>query len=302
MLRHIFILWLALAAAAPAQFDVQVRMERDVFLLYESLPVSVVLRNYSGRPLAINTAAESWLQFFITDDAGRQVPAVRALHLDEPLVIGPGQTVTRTVDLLPLYDLRQRGSYRLQGRVTHAGTTRLSPPVTFTIQEGRELWRQVAGLPGSDEYRLYSLIVRRALNEEILYVGVQDPEKKLVYGMLPLGAVLPTGDPQARVDPAGRVHVLYHTQPRSYGYVCVDGRAQFVDRAVYSDLLAKPRLVAAADGTVRVEGGEKTWPRVTSPPPNESPAPAPPAPAKPKKKWWWPFGPNEPRPPKLPAS
>jgi hypothetical protein len=297
MTRRITLVVLAgmctLATSGLAQFDIQVRMERESYLLYESMPVSVSVRNYSGRPLTLDTGEETWLKFLIADEAGSVVKPVKDFRMNEPFVVGPGQTLTRIIDVLPLYELRQRGTYRLQARISQAGVVRLSSPVTFTVMQGREIWHELAGLPtgpeGRDEYRLYTLLARRTQDTETLYISVQDQEKQVVYGVLPLGAIIPAGEPQALIDKAGRVHILFHTQPRSFGYVCVDGQAQLVDRAVYSDVGSQPQLLADADRNVRVIGGEQTFPRQNRPVAPEPPAPAP----KPKKKWWWPFGPKE---------
>lgn len=301
-MRRVSLIWLAglltLATSGLAQFDIQVRMDRDTYLLYEAVPVSVAIRNYSGRLVTVNTHEESWLEFLITDEAGSVVRPVKSLRLDEPLVIGPGQTVVQTFDILPAYELRQRGTYRLRARMNQAGQVRLSSPVPFTILQGREIWHQIAGLPpgpdGRDEYRLYSLVARQAPDGVMLYVGVQDQEKQLVYGMLPLGVLVPVDEPQAQIDKDGRLHVLFQTRPRLFGYVCVDGQAKIVETAIYSDLLSKPQLAVSAERTVSVVGGEKTSPRDASRI-QEAPAPSSPPPP-PKKKWWWPFGPHDPSP------
>lgn len=287
----LLVIWLGLGANVSAQFDIQVRLDRDTFLLYESVPVTVAIRNYSASPLTVPAGDESWLQFLITDEAGGLVRQVKSLSIAEPLVIGPGQTVRRVFDLLPLYELRQRGNYRLQGRVSFSGVVRLSPPIKFTILQGREIWRQIAGQPArpdqSESYRLYTLQVRRGEKNDLLYAGVHDQEKQLVYGMVPLGPLLAFEAPQARTDKEGRLHVLYRTRPRTFAYVCVDGQAQILDQALYSDLLSPPQLMVGTNQIVEVIGGEQIYPRPPATPQAEEPPPAPPPK---RKKWWWPFG------------
>jgi hypothetical protein len=168
------------------------------------------------------------------------------------------------------------------------GAEAVSAPVKITVMEGRQLWAETVALPGrpqgQDEYRTYSLLVRRNDREELLHVCVRDEPKQLIYGVLTLGGFIPLTPPTARVDKAGNLHVLYQNAPRSFGYVVVDPGARQLTRVAYLDRLTKPRLVTDA-GTVRVLGGEEVKPRSDRVMTEEELAPPPPPPP-PKKKWW----------------
>jgi hypothetical protein len=106
-----------------------------------------------------------------------------------------------------------------------------------------------------------------------------------------VGPYLFPGEPAARIDKTGHLHVLFQNGPRSFGYVHIDPAAKLLQRMAYADFLSRPELVVA-DGEVRVQGGEQTYPRparLASDEPASAPQPAP----KPKRKWWWPFGPRK---------
>lgn len=281
-------------AGASAQLAVRVESERDTLLLYEAIPVTVKIRNMSARTVQLQDSAEGpWLDFIVADEAGGLIAAVQRLDTSEPLLVPAGQTVGRTVNLLPLYDLRARGSYRVQALVGYGGARVISPPLKFTIVHGRAIWRQTAGIAadddaGMDEYRTYSLLTRRGERYDILYVGVENEPPTLVYGMLPLGKYLAMGEPEALIDREGHLHVLYRSGPRSFDYARVDPHAKILERAAYSDFMSRPRLVLSAEGKVFLQGGEQTYPRVERVMTEEELAPpAPPPP--PRKKWWWPF-------------
>jgi hypothetical protein len=207
--------------------------------------------------------------------------------------------VSVTVNLLPHYDLRQRGTFTVRAVVDGGGRHVLSPPIKFTIIKGREVWKQTVGLPvaageTNEDYRTYALLSRRAEHNEVLYASVQDDPRKLVYGMFPLGETISVGEPSAMIDNAGHLHVLFRSGPRSRSYAEVDPNAKVVKRAVYSDVFSVPQLVADANGTVVVRGGEQTYPRVERVMTDQELRPPPPPPEKPpKKKWWWPFGPSK---------
>ena len=288
----------AMPLSARAQLSVQLEMERDALLLYEAIPVVATIHNFSGRTIELRSREDTpWLSFLVSDEAGETIPEVGRQPALEALEIPPGRTVSRTFNLLPNYDLRERGVYIVRAVVDSAGTYALSAPVRFSVFNGREQWKQTVGLPVSpratnEEYRTYSLVKLRVGHDDLLYVGVQDEAHDLVYGMVPLGQCLPLGEPSARVDTAGHVHVLYRSGPRSYGYAEIDSEAKTLKRNVYSDLFSMPHLVAGEDGSIAVQGGEQTYPRVERVMTDAELNPPPPLPKKPrKKKWWWPFGP-----------
>jgi hypothetical protein len=287
----------ALPIGGRAQLTVELRMPRDTFLQYESIPVSISIRNFSGRSIQLQgSEAKPWLDFVIVTEEGGLIGAVGNRRVEEPLAIAAGQTVTRTLDLLPLYDLRTRGIYRAQAVVETDGVRTISPPLRFTIVHGREIWSQTVGLPVTgdhEEYRTYSLLTRRSDHYDLLYVCVADKKNDLIYGALPLGTYLTIGEPDARVDKAGHLHVLFRTGPRLFSYTHIDPQAKVLDRAVYADASSEPRLTADATGEVTVSGGEKTYPREERAMNEPEVKPAPPVQEKPKKSWW-PFGRRKP--------
>jgi hypothetical protein len=292
---------LALPLSAHAQLSVQISMDRDTLMLFESIPVVANVHNFSARTIELAGQGETpWLSFLVSDEAGATIALVAKLPALEPVSVPSGRTASRTINLLPYYDLRQRGTFTVRAIVDNAGMRAVSPPVKFTIMNGREIWKQTAGLPvaagqTNDEYRAYSLLMLRVGHSDVLYVSVQDEAHGLVYGMIPLGDSLALGEPSAKADAVGHAHVLYRSGPRSYSYAEIDPEGKMVKRAVYSDLLSVPHLVTDGDGLVSVVGGEQTYPRVQRVMTDQELNPPPPPPAKPpKKRWWWPFGPGKP--------
>src|SRR5579862_3861949 len=249
---------LAMSVSARAQLSVQLKMDRDALLLFESIPVIVNLRNFSGRTIELaNRDGVPWLSFLITDEAGANISAVGNQFVSDAVKIAPGSTVSLTVNLLPHYDLRQRGGFMARAVVDGGGTHVLSTPVRFSIMNGQEIWKQTIGLPPAEgqtneEYRTYSLQLRRGDNEDVLYVSVQDVARSLVYGVIPLGDFIAMGEPSAKADNAGYLHVLYRSGPRSISYADVGPDAKVVKHVVYSDVLSVPQLEVDKDGVVTV--------------------------------------------------
>jgi hypothetical protein len=305
-MRRLFFLAVCLVLSLPfcarAQITVQLSLERDTLLLFESIPVTVNIRNFSGRPIEIGSQSGTpWLSFLITDEGGGTFNPVAKLPAMEAVTLPPGQTVSRSLNLLPYYDLRQQGRYIVRAIVSSGAIQTVSAPAKFAIMNGREIWKQTVGLPvapgeTNDDYRAYSLLMLRLSRGDFLYVGVEDEARGRVYGMIPLGNALTLGEPSARTDLAGHLHVLYRSGPRSFSYAEIDPEAQIVKRMVFSDILSVPKLVTDNTGSVSVQGGEQTYPKVQRVMTEEELNPPPPPPPPPKRKWWWPFGPRKPRP------
>ena len=274
-------------------------------MLFESIPVTVTVRNFSGHTIDLaNQGGAPWLNFLITDVSGATISPVGNRPAPDSAKIAPGRIVSVAANLLPHYDLRQHGTFIVRAVVEGEGIHALSAPTRFTIINGREIWRQTIGLPRAEgetneEYRTYSLLLRRAEHNEVLYAGVQDEAHDLIYGMVPLGDFIELGEPSARVDNNnGHLHVLFRSGPRSIGYAEIAPDAKVVKHVVYSDILSVPKLVAGSDGAVIVHGGEQVYPHLERVMTDEELKPRPPPPAKPpKKKWWWPFGPSKPQSP-----
>jgi hypothetical protein len=295
-----FLTVLTVPWSARAQISVQFRMERDTLMLFESIPVTVTVHNFSGHTIDLANQGEApWLNFLITDVSGSTISPVGNRPAPNPVKIAPGRTVSVAANLLPHYDLRQNGTFIVRAVVEGDGIHALSAPTRFTIIHGREIWKQTIGLPRTEgetneEYRTYSLLLRRAENNEVLYAGVQDEAHDLIYGMIPLGDFIELGEPSARADNNGHLHVLYRRGPRSIGYAEIAPDAKVVKHVIYSDILSVPQLVDGSDGAVTVHGGEQVYPRYERMMTDEELKPRPPPPAKlPKKKWWWPFSPNK---------
>ncbi len=280
-----------------AQLSVQLRSEKNFFLLYESIPLVVSLQNNSGRTIQLDGSTErSWLTFSVNEQNGGTIRAVGRVNTAQTVLIPAGQTVNRTVDILPLYELRARGNYRVQAEVNASGISAVSAPVKFTILQGRELWSQKIGLPSvdarNDEYRTYALLAHRTERDERLYISVKDEPSQLVYGVILLGTFLPIYQPSVQIDRDAHLHLIFQNAPRSFAYVEVDPRAKIIQRAAFSDYMSRPRLLNDR-GVITVTGGEQIFPKIERILTDAELNPPPPPPAPPKKKSWWPFGKKE---------
>ena len=289
MRRIIFLLvGIGLATGnALAQLTVQIRTPRSDFLVYESIPVTVNIQNFSGHPIQLEDTGETrWLKLLVTT-GNNIVSSTRTITASEPVIIAPGKAISQTIDLLPLFALRERGTYQVQANVSGPAGTASSVPLQFTLMNGREIWTQTVGLAaGTNDYRTYALVTRREGNEQALFVSVREEPSRTMYSLVSLGVFLPMEPPQTKLDKNGYLYVLFQNAPRSFGYVQIDAAAKASGWAAYSDFATRPELVEK-DGMVSVIGGEQTYPKsehiLTTEELNPATAPVQPPP---KKKWW----------------
>jgi hypothetical protein len=276
--------------AAWGQVTVSVGVPDSSYLVYEAVPVVVSVRNITGRTIELRgDATESWLSFLITDAAGRVVPGTGRVPEAGTVLIPPGDTVRRTFNLTPLYELRERGTYRVRAEVTTEAIHAVSAPAKLTLLNGQEIWRQLVGVTrpdGSEEYLHYLLLLKRGERETQLYVSVQNDRAGVVEGMYSLGTVVGVGQPTARVDARGHLHVLHRNGARTYGYHEIGPDASLVAQANYSEIQSRPELVTGADGFVSVQGGEKLPAQRDRILTEEELNPPPPPPPPPRKSRW----------------
>jgi hypothetical protein len=271
---------------SQAQIALQLSMERDDYILYEEVPLVVSIHNMSTRPVTLESGEDgkSWLFLQVYQGEADMVREVKPLVLTDSVVVPPGESLSRQINLTPLFELRHRGLYKVQAMVKSGTVSAASRTFEFSLINGQELWKQRVGVRGDtqaeDSYRTYALQLRRGKDHDYLYACVRDDDSGLVYGMLPLGVYIPLEPPSTMVDRTTDLHVMLRCGPRQMAYAKIDVYARILDRAIYTDLSTAPYLARSANGSVAVQGGEKIYPRQERVMSAEELQPPPPPPQK----------------------
>src|SRR5207248_8530779 len=122
------------------------------------------------------------------------------------LHIPAGETVTRKIDLTPLYPVQDFGSYHVRANLYFADLNKFfySSTKVFQVTDARAVWQRTVGipegLPGAGETRTYSLLSNRFPDHTSLYIRVEDKNAGLVYSTYSLGRVIAFDEPQAELD------------------------------------------------------------------------------------------------------
>jgi hypothetical protein len=271
-----------------AQVTVELELEQQQFLPSETLPVAVRIINRSGQTLRLG-AEPGWLTFSVTSVDNFIVTKIADVPVQGEFEVGSSQMATKRVDLAPYYSLTRHGSYRLFAtvRIKDWNVQLHSPTKSFDIIDGAKLWSQTFGLPapagttnGAPEVRRYTLEEANYLRSQLrMYVKVSDESERRVFKVQAIGPMVSFSQPEARLDPSNRLHVMYQSGPHVFNYSIINPDCDIVWQENYDYINTRPRLQTDDAGNITVLGGvRRVKPNnipVVQPP---VPKPVPPAP------------------------
>ena len=256
------LLFLAGAAEeAAAQVRVDIAFKRKLYVMYEPLIATVTINNLSGRPLLLQDSDHHrWFGFNIESADGRLIPPIIADYALASAAVGPGEKLTRSVNLTPLFPLHEFGLYRVKATVYVAAFGRYfsSPPLAVEITDGRPIWQEVVGVPGTDgepDLRTITLLSHKLSRSTRLYVRIENRERGRVYATHQLGQFLTFGRPEVLLDVDNQIHILQNTMPKQFLYTHLGLSGEVLAQQAYSEAGSRPRLVKEAGGTVKFSGG-----------------------------------------------
>lgn len=251
---------------AAAQVRVDIAFKRKLYVMYEPLVATVTINNMSGRPLLLeDTDAAPWFGFTIEAGDGRIVPPIHPNYSLEPAAVGPGEKLTRAVNLTPLYPLQEFGLYRVKATVYVGAFEKFfsSPPLAVEITDGRPIWQEVVGVPGKGgqpELRTITLLAHKLSRSTRLYIRIEDRERGRVYATHQLGQFLTFGQPQVMLDVDNQVHILQNSSPKQFLYTQVGLGGEIIAQQAYREAGSRPVLVKKEGGRVAVAGGRPFTP------------------------------------------
>ena len=274
------LLWLLPWLVAPSlwgQVKVTVMADQEQFLPGEAVKIKVRLVNHSGQTLQFGKDNE-WLRLSVQTDDSFIVSRLGEIPVDSPFVLPPSKMATLERNIGPYFTLTRPGRYSVTAtvRIDEWGQTITSDPGSFNIISGTKLWEQTFGLPGSrqeggsPEVRKYLLQQANYLRSQIrLYARITDVSEERTFGVVAIGPMVSFSRPRAVLDGDSNLHVLYQSGPRvcTYCKLNPDGEVLDYEKREYSGV--RPRLSAAEDGTVSVEGGVRLPQPSDGPPPPE---------------------------------
>jgi len=286
--------WLTLGLAAlpifnvSAQVTVSVALDQDAFLPSETLPVAVHITNLSGQTLHFG-ADPDWLTFNVEAEDDFIVVKTANPPVQGEFKLDSSEVATKRVDLAPYFDLKRPGHYRIIATVhiKDWNTDIVSAPKGIDIVNGAKLWSQVFGVPlpagvsnRPPEVRKYTLEEANYLHSQLrMYVQVSDESGATIFKVRAIGPMVSFSQPEAQLDQASDLHVLYQSGAASFLYSVINPDGDIVRQETYDYLNVRPRLRVGADGDITEYGGVrrvKPQPITSVKSPDEMSAPAKP--------------------------
>jgi hypothetical protein len=268
---------LAVVASARGQIQVDLSFKRIQYIAHEPILATVRIANNSGRDIDLHDdSGQHWFGFEITANEGRLLAPLQQSLAEAPLHIESGKTVTRKINLTPLYPVHDFGAYHVRANVFFPDLNKFYYSATKVVQvsDARPIWQKTVGvpeaMPGAGEVRTYSLLSNRFVDHTSLYVRVENRDSGAVFTTYSLGRIIAGDEPQAEVDRANQLHVLHCAAPRTWAYSHVGLNGELLAHSTFLETKTRPRLRHAADGAIAVTGGMLDVPIAES---KRSPAP-----------------------------
>jgi hypothetical protein len=271
------VLFLGLVATARAQIQVELKFKRLQYVAHEPVLATVKITNLSGRDIELHDDnGQPWFGFEVNAGEGRLLAALRQNAPEPALQVESGKTVTRKINLAPIYPVQDFGSYHVRANVYFADLSKhfYSHTKVFQVADARPVWQKTVGVPdgrpGAGEARTYSLLSNRFPNHTSLYVRVENRDRGVVYTTYSLGHAIAYAEPQVELDRANQLHVLHCAAPRNWAYSHIGLNGELLAHSIFMETKTRPHLRHAADGVIAVSGGKLDGPVTRS---DGSPAP-----------------------------
>jgi hypothetical protein len=247
---------------AQAQIQVDLKFKRLQYVAYEPVVATLAITNLAGRDVDLHDAGgQAWFGLEVTGSEGQPIAPVGPSKSQAPLKIEAGKKVTQKINLTPLYPVHDFGVYHVRAHIYFADLSKFfySQAKVFEVTDARPIWQKTVGLPEGvsvpGNVRTYSLLSNRFPDHTSLYVRVEDKDSGIVYATYSLGRIIAFDEPQAELDRANQLHVLYCAAPRNWAYARIGLNGELIAHSSFAETKSRPRLVHAPDGGVGVRGG-----------------------------------------------
>lgn len=249
---------------SKAQIQVDLEMERSLYVAHEPIEGTLVIVNRAGRDLVFgDSGGMSWLDFTVTDSRGHLITPVQNHVNERPIVLPAGQTLRHKVTINRYYPMATVGLYRVKANVTFPQINRIFQTKNITVQvtEGQAMWNQIVGVPvghpDAGRNREYQLMTYyHGARSKALYFRMKDADSGMVYRTYPIGDYMSLRKPVQAIDRQNNLHVLHMSGPQAYKYtvIGIDGDP-IRQENLYEKGTNRPELKTTDYGDVSIVGG-----------------------------------------------
>ena len=211
------------AAEGPkrlAPVSVGIAIESGSYVLGETLPVRVLVRNNTPAPLTLGKGDHPAGAFEVIrhgDPQQRNLAREPKGYLPKPLTLKPNEERVFDLDLSVAADLSRQGKYLVTfGAIVHGVRYDTQPKAVdivpgSVVLEGTQLFSN-----DPTRQRHFTLVRWPRDHVDRLFLRVQDTPDGRFFPTVMLGAYLPLVTPRLNISPAGEIVVLHRATPEFY--------------------------------------------------------------------------------------
>lgn len=140
-----------LAHAASAQLQVELKFKRLQYIAHEPVFATVKITNLAGRDVDLHDGdGQRWFGFEVSSGESQFIAAVGKGESEAPLHIPAGQTVTRKINLSPMYAVHDFGTYHVRSNIYFADLNKFfySQTKVFQVTDARAIWQRTVRRSG----------------------------------------------------------------------------------------------------------------------------------------------------------
>src|SRR4029450_6479514 len=159
MIRSLALTMLFLVSlSAQGQIQVDLKFKRLQYIAFEPVMATVTITNLAGRDIQLRDDNDQhWYGFEITAGEGRTLAPLKPAS-EPPLKIAAGTSVTRKINLTPLFPISDLGVYHVCANVFFADLNKFfyARAKVFEVTTARPIWQRTVGDPRGAGVRTYS--------------------------------------------------------------------------------------------------------------------------------------------------
>ena len=250
------------APRASAQLQVTLELNRDRFVAFEPIQVTVTIANRAGKDVILGDASgRNWLSFNVDRIGEGSILAHGGGPRLRPHVLGRGESIRETISLGRFYPLGGLGNYSVRANVyfSEFGQHLVSNVRSFAVTDGSLLWKDKIGINKTGEptsYREMSLLSFQEDDKMTMYVRIREERTGRVLATYTIGRLVLQQEPQATLDGDSNLHAFFLTGPKMYRHIVIDPDGKKLTEEVFeTQNNSVPELKIAQSGAVRVAGG-----------------------------------------------
>lgn len=219
LLRNAPIMILFLMCQLWAQLEVNLRPQRQDYMLGEDVHVELTLFNNSNSTLTLNRLpGRPWLSLSVSLMGESSALSPKAIANFPRVVLAPGQKMAYKINLNTIYDFRTEGNYRIAAivRMPDMKTAFSSSNARFRIGSGSVHKKFITHVRGKRmEMRAKFW---RLNNKNVIFGQVADADSGRVIGAAYMGQFLNFMEPKYLLDAQQNLHMLFQSTPEFYTY------------------------------------------------------------------------------------